>query len=131
MNENNNQVLADFQTTLKPYLGYFGENTWTQALVVVIASFFIAWIFNAIVINFLKKMAARTQFDIDNQLIDLFHKPIHVSVHLLGLAVATNLLDLDESVDFIIFSSLQSIAYIVWMVLLILIEPSPRLLRLQ
>ena len=119
MNENSIQALADFQTTLKPYLGYFGENTWIQALVVVIASFFIAWIFNGIVINFLKKIAAKTRFDIDNQVIDLFHKPIHVSVHLLGLAVATNLMDLGESANFIIFSSLQSIAYFVWMVFLL------------
>ena len=120
MNETNNQTLADLQTTLKPYLGYFGENAWIQALVVIIASFFIAWIFNGIVINFLKKLAAKTSFNIDNHLIDLFHKPIHVSVILLGLALATGLMGLGDPFDFIIFSILQSVAYLsVWMLLLL------------
>lgn len=76
MNDSNIQALADLQTTLLPYLGYFGENTRVQAFVVVVASFFIAWIFNRIVINFLKKIAAKSSFNIDNQLIDLFHKEL-------------------------------------------------------
>ncbi len=119
MNETNNQMLGDLQTTLKPYLGYFGENSWIQALVVIVASFFVAWIFNGIVINTLKKLALKTSFDIDDQLIDLFHKPIHVSVILIGLALATSLMKLGDPFDFVIFSTLQSIAYLVWMLLLL------------
>lgn len=117
MNENNDQMLGDLQTGLTPYLGYFGENTWVQALVVIIASFVIAWIFNGFIINTLKKLAAKTSFDIDNHLIDLLQRPIHTSVILLGLALATRLMGIGNPFDFIIFSTLQSIAYLVWTLL--------------
>lgn len=112
-------MLGDLQVSLKPYLGYFGENSWVQALVVVVASFVIAWIFNGFIINTLKKVASRTSFNIDDQLIDLLHRPIHTSVILLGLALATNLMGIGDPFDFIIFSSLQSIAYFVWTLLLL------------
>ncbi|MDH5354459.1 MAG: mechanosensitive ion channel family protein [Gammaproteobacteria bacterium] len=119
MNESNDQMLSNLQASLKPYLGYFGENSWIQALVVIIASFIIAWIFNGFIINTLKKLAARTSFDIDNHLIDLLQRPIHTSVILLGLALATRLMGIGDPFDFIIFSVLQSIAYLVWTLLLL------------
>ncbi len=117
MNESNNQMLGDLQVSLKPYLGYFGENGWIQAIVVIVASFVIAWVFNGFIIKILKKVASKTSFNIDDHLIELLHRPIHTSVILLGLALATNLMDIGDQFNFVIFSTLQSIAYFVWTLL--------------
>ena len=52
-------------------------------------------------------------------MIDLFHRPIYLSVFLIGLALATRVVKIGEPYDGIIFSSLLSIAYLVWAIFLI------------
>lgn len=96
-------MLSNLQTSLQPYLEYFSENDWIQALVIIFASCFIAWVFNRFIITILKKLAAKTTVDFDNQLIELLHKPIYSSVILLGLALAINTLHLGDSVEFLAF----------------------------
>lgn len=112
-------MLSDIQNSIRPYLEYFGENIWIQSLVIVFASFFIAWIFNRFIITTLKRLTAKTNLNIDSHLIDLLHKPIYSSVILLGLALAVNILNLGDSVEFITFSSLKTIAFIVWTLFLL------------
>jgi MscS family membrane protein len=116
---NENHMLSDIQNSIRPYLGYFGEYIWVQALVIVFASFLIAWVFNRFIITALRNLATRTKIDIDNHLIDLLHNPIYTSVILLGLALAINILHLGDSVEFIAFSFLKTIALIVWSILLL------------
>jgi small-conductance mechanosensitive channel len=112
-------MLGDLLNTLRPYLGYFGDRVWIQALVIVIASLLIAWIFNRFVISMLKNLASKTQIRFDNQLIDLLHGPIYTSVILIGLALASNILDLGDVFEFVVFSSLQTIAYFVWTIFIL------------
>jgi small-conductance mechanosensitive channel len=112
-------MLSDLLNTLRPYLGYFGDRVWIQALVIVIASLLIAWIFNRFVISMLKNLASKTQIRFDNQLIDLLHGPIYTSVILIGLALASNILDLGDVFEFVVFSSLQTIAYFVWTIFIL------------
>jgi len=109
-------MLNEIQIALGPYLNLFGDNPWLQALVIIVASFLIAWIFNRFIITTLKKLAARTRINIDNHLLDLLHGPIHTSVILLGLALATNMVKITAPFDSIIFSALLTIAYLVWSV---------------
>jgi len=117
-------MLGDLQNSFQPYLGYFGDNPWIQALVVVLAAVIIAWIFDGFIVRSLKKLVEKTRFDIDNQIVDLLHRPIHASLLLLGLALATNLMDFGDPYRFIIFSSLESIAYLVWTMMLLRVTRS-------
>ncbi|MFT5658037.1 MAG: MscS family membrane protein [Gammaproteobacteria bacterium] len=110
-------MLSDIQISIRPYLGFFGDHKWVQALVIIIVSFFIAWIFNRFIITTLKRLAAKTSIGIDNHIINLLHYPIYSSVILLGLALAINILNLADSVEFIAFSFLKSIALVVWSLL--------------
>ena len=112
-------MLSDLQNTLRPYLEYFGDYSWIQALVIILASFLIAWIFDHFIISTLKKLAAKTRIEFDNRLIDMLHNPIYTSIILLGLALATHRLGPGEPFDFVIYSGLQSVAYLVWIVLLL------------
>ena len=112
-------MLGDMQNALQPYLSYFGDNSWIQALVIIVFSFLVAWIFDRFIIKIIKNLARKTRIDFDNQLIDLLHGPIYTSVILLGLGLAANRLGLDDPFKFFVYAGLQSIAYVVWTVLLL------------
>jgi len=123
MNETD-PMLGELQASLKPYLGYFGENTWVQAAVVIVISFVIAWIFNGVIITTLKNLARKTSFAIDDHLINLLHKPIQISILLLGLALATQLMQFNAATTAILFSVYKTIAFVIWTVLLLKIARS-------
>ena len=112
-------MLNDLQTWLGPYLGVFGGNPWMQAGVAVFGSLLLAWIFDHFICAALKRVAARTRLSADDFLIDHLHKPIYMTLILIGLALAVSLLHFEETVDRILFSVLLTIAYIVWSIFLI------------
>ena len=111
-------MLDEIQNTLF-YFGYLNDYPWIQALTMVAASILIAWIFDRFIISTLKSIAIRTKFEIDNRLIELLHGPIYSSIIILGIALAVHTLEPVAPFDFIIYSSLQSIAYLIWAVLIL------------
>jgi MscS family membrane protein len=112
-------LLGELQNTLHPYLGYFGEHLWIQALVTIISCFFLAWIFNRFIITFLKKLTSKTRIDFDNRLIELLHGPVYFSFILLGFALATKILGVNDSLELFVFSVVETIAYVIWFILLL------------
>jgi MscS family membrane protein len=112
-------MLAKLQIWLAPYLAFFGENVWLQALVVIVASQLVALIFDRVICAALKKLTMRTQFSFDEYLIDHLHRPIYYTVMLVGLALAANLLQLGDAFEEIAFSVLLTIGYIIWSIFLI------------
>ncbi|MDH3633753.1 MAG: mechanosensitive ion channel family protein [Gammaproteobacteria bacterium] len=111
-------MLSDLQTWMAPYLGVFGDHPWLKAVVVVFVFLILAWIFDKFISATLKKLSARTRFTFDDQIIEYFHSPIYISVILIGIALSVNLLAIAAPFESIIFSSLQTIAFIVWTVFL-------------
>ena len=111
-------MLNELQTRLDPFLELLGGNPWLQAAVVVTLSLLLAWIFDRVVSATLRRLAKTTRFAFDDYLIEYLHGPVQVSVVLLGLALAANLLELPKTYDFIVFSVLLSVAYMVWMLFL-------------
>lgn len=107
-------MLKNIQDWLNPYLGVLGENTWMQALVIILLSWIAAWIFTRFISTTLRKAAAKTPFKFDDLLIQHLHGPIYFSMILLGLALAVNLLQVPAPYEFILFSLLETVAYLVW-----------------
>ena len=112
-------MLNDLQTWLEPYLGVFGANVWLQAAVAIVGSLLLAWIFDHFICTMLKKLTSRTQFQLDDYIIEHIHKPIHVTLILVGMALAVNLLTFNEFYDGIAISVLRTIGYFVWTIFLI------------
>ena len=112
-------MLAELQNWLGPYLRIFGENVWMQAAVAVVGSIIIAWIFDRVICSILKKLTARTHYQFDDYIVDNAHKPIRVTLVLVGFALAVDLLKLDTVFDAIIISILLTIGYLVWTLFLI------------
>lgn len=107
------------QSLITPILTIFGDNRYVQAMLAVALSFVAAWLFNRVILTGLKKLALKTQFDLDDKLIILLHSPVYNSILLLGLASATLILSPPQVYLNIIFSLIQSIALIVWVVFLL------------
>ena len=103
-------MLDELQANLAPHLTLVGDKPWLQALVVVCASLVLAWIFDRFISSALKKLARRTALSFDDEVIGYLHGPVFTSVILLGLALATNLLKIGAPWDFIVFSSLETVA---------------------
>jgi len=112
-------MLSDLETWLEPYLGVFGANVWMQAAVAVVGSLILAWIFDRFICAMLKNLTSRTQYQFDNYIIEQVHKPIRVTLILVGLALAVDLLKLNEVFDEILLSALLSIGYFIWTLFLI------------
>ena len=117
-------MLNEAQIWLRPYLSLFGDNAWLQAAIIMVASLLLAWIFNRFISTALRNLVARTRFKFDDHLIDHLHNPTFTSVILIGIALAVNLLKIEDPFDSIIFSVLLTIAYIVWTVFLIRVTRS-------
>jgi MscS family membrane protein len=107
-------MLENLKNQLEPYLNILGSNQWLQALVVLILTFVIAWILDRFILTFLRKLTIATSFELDDQLLDLLHRPAHASVIMLGIALVISLLQFDPSINFVIYSTLQSIAFAIW-----------------
>ena len=107
-------MLNDLQTWMAPYLDLLGDHPWAKALVIIVVFLVLAWIFDRFISATLKNLTARTRFKFDDQLIDYLHSPVYVSVILIGMALAVNLLAIAEPFESILYSSLQTIAYLVW-----------------
>jgi len=99
------------------YFDYLHDYPWIQALTLIVAFILVAWVFDRFIISTLKRFVINTRFDFDNHLIDLLHGPIYSSIIILGIALAVHKLGPVAPFDFIIYSSLESIAYLIWTVL--------------
>ena len=117
-------MLNEAQNWLRPYLALFGDNAWMQAAIVVLASLFLAWIFDRFISAALRNLVARTRFKFDDHLIDHLHNPVFTSVILIGAGLAVNLLKIEDPFEPIIFSALLTLAYIVWTIFLIRVTRS-------
>mgnify|MGYP001812675437 CR=1 FL=1 len=107
-------MLSDLQNWLAPYLDLLGDHPWAKALVIVVVFLVLAWIFDHLIIATLKRLTKRTRASFDDKVIEYLHSPIYFSVILIGIALAANLLALDAPFEGIVYSSLKTIAFIVW-----------------
>jgi small-conductance mechanosensitive channel len=111
-------MLDEIQNSLF-YFDFLNDYPWIQALALVIAFTLFAWIFDRFIISTLKRFTTSTRFDFDNRLVEMLHGPIYSSIIILGIALAVHKLGPVQPFDFIIYSSLQSIAYLIWTVLVL------------
>ncbi len=109
-------VLEQLQAGFQPFLSFFGDYRYVQALVVVCVSYAVAWVLDRVVISSLKRLVAKTSAELDKQVILHLHRPIFQSVILVGFAVAGLILKLPERLEQILFSLLMTFAVVTWSV---------------
>lgn len=91
-----------------------GPNPYLQAAIIlvvhVIFGKILAWIISGIV----GRVVARSNSQFDEKLVKLIHHPIFVSIVLIGLAIATDIIAMPATPEFITLGVLKTIAVITW-----------------
>jgi len=107
-------MLDETQTFIESSLAFLGDNHLLAAILIIFASFVMAWLMSRYVITLLEKLASKTKGYLDDRLIGDLRRPLFNTVLILGLASATVVLRLPGGVQSTITSVLQTLAILVW-----------------
>jgi small-conductance mechanosensitive channel len=94
----------------------FGEHHYTEAVVLIIIFLMAGLAVDRLISRGLARWAKRTSTDLDDRVIKLIHRPIFVSVVLVGLWLATLQLDLPATYTTLLLRIIKTSALLVWVV---------------
>jgi len=100
----------DLDTKLRAWL----EDPYLRAVVVLLAALVVAVVARFVMTRWLKRLAEKTETEVDDQIIEALEKPVFVSVLLGGVAWAIEGLDTQGSVRFVSFAIIKTLAVITW-----------------
>lgn len=106
------QAVADFLGRFA-VLGTVASDARLQALAIVLLSIGVARITDRLISGWILRWARQTETDLDDQLVEILHRPIFVFVLLGGIAIAAGLLGLGGVLRTITYGSLGSLAIFV------------------
>jgi len=90
---------------------------WVKALVVVALSIVLAKLSDVVLCRILRLAAARTRSDLDDQIIEILHRPIFMSVLLVGLYYAgVVILEVEGPSRFLLVAFLKTLSILIWVV---------------
>jgi len=102
--------MDEFLTVAQEFL----SPPWVRALLVVLGSILAAKIVDVIFCRALSTLVGRTQTDVDDQVIGKLHAPLQVTVVLIGLHVALQIVDMGDGARLVIQRLGQTLAVFLW-----------------
>lgn len=106
----------DLEAVMNQWLGYLSDNALVRAGLLVVASVALALLVDLVITRGLKRWARKSTTELDDRLIRLAHRPIFLSVLLLGLYLALGQLPLPSGVMSFFVRLLQTLAILIWTV---------------
>ena len=101
-------------TQLTETIAHIAPNTWLQALLIVLVFYGLAKIIDVMITRVIRKWIVKTKYTLDDQVLDIFHRPVFVSIMLFGLSLASERLVLTETIHFFTLSGLKTVAIFLW-----------------
>ena len=95
-------------------LSQVAPNRYLQALLIILLFGALAKILDVLIIRVIKRWITKTELTIDDQILDILHNPIFVSIILLGLGLATERLEFSQTFNVFTIGGLQTIAIFLW-----------------
>jgi small-conductance mechanosensitive channel len=86
-----------------------------QAGLIVLVFLLLAKIVDWICSGMIRRIVARTRTNLDDQLVDLLHRPVFASVALTGLIFAAYRLDLGEDFERPVVDIIQTVLVVIWL----------------
>jgi MscS family membrane protein len=99
---------------LLDFIAQIVPNRYLQALLIIVGFALAAKIADIFMTRFLERFFRKTSLTLDEQILEIFHRPIFVSIMLVGLGLATDRLDFSDKVDFVTLSGLKTVAIVLW-----------------
>jgi small-conductance mechanosensitive channel len=87
---------------------------WVRAVEVILFSALMAKLVGLLISRFLLRLTLRTNTDLDDQLVELMHRPVFVSVILVGLHIAVKILEWSPELERVLIALIQTGAILVW-----------------
>ncbi len=112
------EQLATIDSQLKPFLQLFGENSYLQALVIIICGYLIARIFSWSLTSIIYKLTHRSHTTLDDQFIELIRSPVFYSILIIAASIACNLA-LDGKLEAVFLSLLKTSTVIIWSIFIL------------
>jgi len=106
--------LQEFFQQTQAWAQLLGPNKYLQAAAIAAVFIVVGKAADLIISRVIAKLVSRSQTDIDDNLVALLHRPVFISFVLLGLALATDRIQLPESPEFLTLGILKTIAIVVW-----------------
>jgi small-conductance mechanosensitive channel len=101
--------------TAQEWLSLLGLNPWLQGSVIILVSIVAAKIFDWTLCGLVARWVRRTSTDLDDKLVSIMHRPIFVSVVLIGLGAAAMTLPIAPTAESLTLAVLKTIAIFVWL----------------
>ena len=106
--------MSDGIKQLIDLIAVISPNIYLQALLLIVLFAALAKIADVIMIRVLERLLKKTRITLDEQILQIFHRPIFVSILLFGLVLAADRLTLSPTVYFLTLSGLKTIAIFIW-----------------
>lgn len=106
--------MQEIFSKIESWVQLLGPNRYVQAIALAVAFIVIGKIADFFISRVVARIADRSSTTVDDDLVDLLHKPVFVSFVLLGLALATDRLSLPDAPAFLTQGILKTIAIIIW-----------------
>lgn len=106
--------MQDILEQSQVWAAYLGPNIYLQALVIAIFFMVVGKIADIMISRIIGKIVSRSKTELDDNLVALFHRPVFISFVLLGLALATERVNLPASPKYLTLGLLKTIAIVVW-----------------
>ena len=95
-------------------LEQIAPNPYLQVVVIVLLFLLTAKIVDILISRYIRRLLKKTKISFDDQLLDIFHRPVFVSIILFGLMLATERLTFPYVVHFVTIGILKTVAILLW-----------------
>jgi MscS family membrane protein len=89
-------------------------NRYLQAFLIVVVFVGIAKFLDIVITRVITKWIKNTKLKIDDQILDILHKPIFITIIIFGFTLATERLEFKEIINFITIGGLKTVAIFYW-----------------
>ncbi|MEM7481110.1 MAG: mechanosensitive ion channel family protein [Acidobacteriota bacterium] len=91
-------------------------NVYLQALAIIVVALVASWVVDRVLTRIVASWARRSETDLDDRLIAILHRPVRLSVLFAGLAVATQLIELQPPFEKLVLGIIMTLTVLVWTV---------------
>jgi len=91
-----------------------GPNVYLQAVAIAVVFVLAGKIADLVLCKALAKLAQRSSSNLDDELIDMVHRPVFLSFVLVGFGLATQRIDMGAAPEFLTLGLLKTIAIVLW-----------------
>jgi len=107
--------MEQFSELIHYYASIVGPYPWLRSLLIIVVSIFLGKVIDWIITGALSRLVMKTKSSFDDDVLVLLHRPIFVSVLLIGLTFAVYELELQENVTVTTVRVLKTIAVFIWL----------------